>query len=170
MDDSKEFADAIKERFKILPKVVQSAITSADIEKHLRELADTHKLHLDQWQLLENQVMLALLGIHETKDLEKNIENEVGVAHDIAVALTVDISRIVFEPIREELERQLEHPSAQPAPATTVPAPALKPATPPTEPPKEKAVRAIISEAYRAGEPSTMRKAVSDDPYRESVV
>jgi hypothetical protein len=181
MDDDKDFKKIIKERFGQLPKVVQDAITSADVEKRLRDLANTHKLHLDQWETLENQVMLTLLGIEHSDDLEKNIKSGVGVDEETAKSLTADISKIVFEPIREELERQLEHPDAKAAEVSGVEAartqvlggemkpaaPAVLPATPPQPQPTERAVRAPISEAYKAGEPSTARKAIEDDPYRE---
>jgi hypothetical protein len=103
----------IHARMAQLPKVVQDAINSADTEKHLRELSESYKLHLDQWQVLQNEVMLTLLAFQEPDDLAKNIKDEVGVSDEIATALAADISRIVFEPIREELERQLEHPNAQ---------------------------------------------------------
>ena len=96
-----------------LPQVVQNAITSADTTTHLRELSELHKLHLDQWEILQTQVMLTLLAVQDVEDLPKNIETEVGVSREVAEALAADISRIVFEPIREELERQLEHPNAQ---------------------------------------------------------
>jgi hypothetical protein len=105
-------AERLEERFNTLPKVVQDAISSADVEKRLRELANTHRLHLDQWTALENEVMLALLGFQKMEDLAKNIQSEVGVDAATAAALAEDISKIVFEPIRHELERQLEHPAA----------------------------------------------------------
>ena len=100
-------------RFKELPKIVRDAIRSADVEKRLRELANTHKLHVDQWQKMENEVMLALLGFEPVEDLQQNIKNELVVSDEIAGALAADVSRIVFEPIRQELERELEHPEAK---------------------------------------------------------
>lgn len=103
----------IQERLAQLPKVVRDAITSADLEKRLRELADGRKLHLDQWQRLENEVVLALLGFEKPENLEGNIKKELGLTDDDAAALTLDIGRVVFEPIREELERELEHPEAK---------------------------------------------------------
>lgn len=102
----------IKERFAELPPVVQAAIVSADVQNHLRELAKKHNLHLDQWGDLEDQVQMTLMGIEDSNELTNNIEKNVGVAHDIALALAQDISTIVFEPIRQELERQLDHPDA----------------------------------------------------------
>ena len=99
--------DKLQERLLALPKAVQEAISSSDVEKHLRELSEVHKLHLDQWQKLENEVMLTLLGLEEAENLEENLKKEVGVPDDIAAALTADIARIVFQPIRAELEKEL---------------------------------------------------------------
>ena len=115
-----ELEIALKERYDKLPKVVQDAIMSADVEKRMRELADTNKLHIDQWQTLENEVMLTLLGVKPIEDLEKNIKKEVGVFDEIAATLAGNISKIVFEPIRQELERQLEHPDAKAAEVSDV--------------------------------------------------
>ncbi|HEY4526407.1 MAG TPA: hypothetical protein VJK53_00950 [Candidatus Paceibacterota bacterium] len=182
--------ESIKERFKRLPKVVQDAIMSADVEKHLRELATNQKLHLDQWELLENQVMYTLLGIADSADLEKNIRENVGVPENIARELAAAISRIVFEPIRQELERNLEHPEAKkegvsnveatrrevlgkapipietatPEPPGPIPAVGTSSSATPTE---KKAERGPASGAYIPGEPSSARKIVEDDPYRE---
>lgn len=176
-----ELDEKIKERFKQLPKVVQDAITSADVEKRMRTLADTQKLHLDQWEALENEVMLALLGFQPIEDLQKNIKSEVGIPDELAKSLTEEISKIVFEPIRQELERQLEHPEAKAEVLTGVEqaakqaigaetAPAVAPGTPPTAPTGEKVARAPISASYTPGQISTERKEVHEDPYREAPV
>ncbi len=174
----------IKERFARLPKVVQNAITSADIEKQLRGLATTHKLHLDQWETLENEVIMTLLGINPIEGLRNDLQKQLKVSDEIASALTADISKIVFEPIRAELERGLEHPDAKAAGVSDVEAartqilggedkpaapaaPTVLPATPPAEPPMGKIARAPVSESYKAGETSAARKSVHDDPYRE---
>lgn len=176
-----ELEKALKERFDALPKVLQDAITSADVEKRMRGLADTHKLHIDQWQSLENEVMLTLLGVQPIEDLEKNLKSEVNVSAEVATSLAGSISKMVFEPIREELERGLEHPDAKAATVsdvdgiraqiltseTTPAAPTVPPATPPAEAPTGKIERAPVSESYKAGETSVTRKTVHDDPYRE---
>lgn len=184
---------AIKERFQRLPKVLQDAITSANIAQHLRELATTHKLHLDQWEALENEVMLTLLGLEQVDVLRENIQREIGADEATASALAADISRIVFEPVRQELERGLEHPQAKTKEVSTVEtarqevlankpeagseqpansvAPSatnrVSPATPPPPPPEGKAERGPASGAYKPGETSSMRKVIEDDPYRE---
>ncbi len=171
----------LKERFAQLPKVVQDAITSADTEKRLRELANTNKLHLDQWEILENEVMMTLFGVFPLDELQKNIQKHVGVSEEVANVLKENISKIVFEPIREELERRLEHPDAKAAAVSGVEGmrtqvltdeaapvvPAVLPATPPADAPTGKIERAPVSESYKAGETSVARKSVHDDTYRE---
>jgi hypothetical protein len=183
----------LKERFEKLPKSLQDAITSADIEQHLRGLSDKQKLHLDQWNKLENEVMLTLLGLERAEDLTDNIEKHVGVTRDIAITLSGDIMQTVFNPVRAELERSLEHPDAQAksvsgiesvgaeallqeaaaADTTAIPiktpeAPAVAPIVPVPAAPEEKAVRAPAPETYKPGETSAARKSVVNDPYRES--
>lgn len=179
-----ELNEKIRERFKELPKVVQNAITSADVQKQLRALAETNNLHVDQWQLLENEVMLSLLGFQEAEELAHHLKNDLDISEETSTRLAADISRIVFQPIREELERELEHPDAKAAeisgvdaartqildssdlPAPVAPPPVL-PATPPAAPRTGTMERAPISAAYKAGEASSARKSVDDDPYRE---
>lgn len=112
-EEQEAFAAAIKERFSLLPQVVQDAITSADMSKRLRELASKHQLHVDQWEALENEVQLTMLGLQPLEELGKNLTDELHIPFDVANPLAADISRIVFEPIRAELERLLEHPEAK---------------------------------------------------------
>lgn len=184
------FEKALKERFAQLPEPLQKAITSAEVTKKLRELATSHQLHLDQWESLENEVMLALLGFQPVEDLEKNIKNEVNLEQNTAQTLAADINKAIFEPIRQELERQLGYPEAkneetsdmeklrqdvlsqshatEPKPAPPV-VPPPTPATPPPPPPTTTALRGPASGSYKSGEPSVARKVIVDDPYREQV-
>jgi len=178
--DQNEFQKQLAERFKQLPKVVQNSITSADVQKRLRELASAHQLHIDEWDALENEVMLTIMGFERPENLEKNIQKETGTSSEVAHALAASISQIVFEPIRQELERQLEHPAAKEVVLTGVEAarsqalgqsaatasPAPSP-TPPAPTPETTATRAPASGAYKPGEASSARKEVVDDPYRE---
>lgn len=179
--DDKALNEQLAERFRQLPPVVQKAITSADVQTQLRALADTHKLHLDQWTLLENEVMLALLGFQPAEDLADNLKKELDIDDTTASALAADVSRIVFVPIREQLERELEGQekksegqeggegaAAQAAPAPPVPTPPLiVPATPPAPRPEAKVARAPATDTYKPGQTSAERREIHEDPYRE---
>lgn len=184
MDQTTNFEEVMKERFAKLPPSVQNAITSADVETHLRELAKSHQLHIDQWDLLENEVMLTLLGLQQMSQLKENIATEVGVPDEVAAMLANDISQYIFQPIREELERQLEHPDARATKVSDVdtmrtqvlsneitPSSSLNTvaATPAMPAPQEKTVRAPASTTYLSQTPSHERKTIEGDPYREQV-
>jgi hypothetical protein len=106
-----EMSAALAERFNSLPKIVQDAIMSADVQAHLRELAKTHKLHVDQWQVLENNVMLTLLGFQPAGELQKNLKEDLEIADEAAHNLSEAISSGVFAPIRSEMEKNLDHPT-----------------------------------------------------------
>lgn len=196
MESKTNFEEVMAERFKRLPPSVQNAITSADVEAHLRELAKTQQLHLDQWDLLENEVMLTLLGLAKTSELKQNIMKEVGVSDEVATILARDIAEYVFKPIRDELERQLEHPEAQEAkvsdmdvirtqmlsdqestgtpptvtPPTTAPTTPTNATPPATAPLSEKSTPASGSTTYSSQVPSHERKTIEGDPYREQIV
>ena len=188
IDLNKELA----ERFATLPKVVQDAITSADVQKHMRDLAESNKLHVDQWQLLENNVMLTLLGFQPVAELTPHLEKDLGVTEAVAVELSTKISEFVFAPIRGEMERSLSHPTAtqevltdveslraqtladaapRPVAASTPAAPVtpIAPATPPAALPEGKAVRAQVAPSY-AQAASHERKSIEGDPYREQLL
>lgn len=181
--DETQLNAQLAERFESLPKVVRDAILSADVEAHMRTLAEQHKLHLDQWSSLENEVMLTLLGFQRTEELAQNIKQHVDLDEATATALAADISKIVFEPIRAELEKELAQPAAhaetesgpveaeRSAPSTPIrpPAPPVIAATPPRLPPEKKAERPGVSATYGAPTPSHERKAIEGDPYREQV-
>ncbi len=189
MNPQDELKQKITERLAELPQAVRNAITSADVQARLRTLSDAHKLHLDQWQLFENEVMLAILGFQRVEDLEQNIATHVKVTPEMARQLTTDVNIIIFEPIREQLERELEHPSAQVAEQSDTEAartqildaaaaenaaspatPAVQPGTPPSPTLDIKVARPSESTAYRPGEASHARTSITDDPYREPAV
>ena len=170
--NEEQLREKISSRLKELPKVVRDAILSADVEAHMRELAEHHKLHFDQWTALENEVMFTLLGFEPVENLAANIEKEVGVSREIAGALAEDISRIVFVPIRAALEQGLKTSEQstekrEQSVRNNPPAPSAPPGTPPAPSPEGKAIRAPISESYEAGQASHERRMVEGDPYRE---
>lgn len=172
----------LEEYFKNLHPVIQRAITDTAVETHLRKLATTNHLHVDQWQVLENEVMMALVGMKRFDDFEKNIRSTLSLPTDVASALAADISASVFAPIREEIERSLSHPDAvaekvnpiedlsqeilqgYSSTSSTVQPKAITPEPQPEQKPTVKRTDAPAS--YSNGTPSTGRQDVHADPYR----
>ncbi|MBI5456224.1 hypothetical protein HY969_00620 [Candidatus Kaiserbacteria bacterium] len=189
-DDTKKI---LEEQFAALPKAVQDAITSGHIEEKFQKMAEKYKLHLDQWQQVENLIMLTVLGLSEPENLVEKIVSETNIGRERADDIVNDVAVTVFKPIREELERELGHPQAKEeqfsdveklrnnvlssekkdiTPSAKIPQDAPVPAnpvpaTPPALKPDEKVTRAPASGAYKPGEASSIRADVHDDPYRE---
>ena len=168
MDDTSKL---LEERFDQLPEAVQSAITSADVAAHLRKLSDSNQLHLDQWQQLETEVMMTLMGIKPVSALEQNIKSSVHVDDATARKLAEDISTVVFAPVRDEIERFLSHPSAKEKvgdPIADMTGEILKSSsstiTPVAPPPT--VTRKETPAEYKPGETSSARKDIHSDPYR----
>lgn len=153
----KTLDEIIDERFTELPQAVQDALTDVGVEQKLRVLSSSYKLHLDQWVLLENEIMLTLLGIEDPKNMAKNISKEVGIDDATAQKLVADIAVQIFKPIREQMQVTLDNESIQrTATASTVNLKKAKSAPSDTT-------------AYKSGEKSSERREVQEDPYRESI-
>ena len=171
----------LKERFAELPPAIQRAITDARVETHLRTLAQKHKLHLDRWVVLENQIMLVLLGLEKPQNMVGNIVKEVGVDADTAQSIVNDIVAQVFQPIREQMRQQLDKSGREahadreatdtPSEAPTVSRESGEgvESTPDTLHTHMEKKRPSDSVVYKPGESSTSRRDVDEDPYRESI-
>ena len=177
----------VDEQFSTLPKVVQDAITSGHIAEKFQALAPKYKMHLDEWQRIENLIMMTVLGLSKPEDPDDRIAEATKLDKDQVKTIVDDIATTIFLPIREELERGLGHPMAKEeeetdvekvrqgvlagerASAQAAAQPSVAPGTPPSPPPEEKASRGPASGAYKPGEASSERKSIQDDPYRETV-
>ena len=106
-NDSIDSDQVLKDAFLSLPKVLQEAITNADVQANLRKLAEVHKLHLDKWTILENEIMMALLGITSAADLPHSISEQVGIPLDQAQEITNSVAEIVFDPIQDEIKGEI---------------------------------------------------------------
>lgn len=111
MSDAKEL---LGNKFKQLPGVVQKAISSAHVEEHIRALAERHRLHLDDGVILENELMMVLLGVQPIDELPKNLARELEIGEADAQTIALDASETIFRPIEVELEQALENPNAEP--------------------------------------------------------
>lgn len=181
----------IQERFEQLPEQVRTAITSTRMNEQLREMEKKYGLHVDQWAVLENQIMLTVLGLADVSTMVDDIVAEVGIDKEKARTIVDDVALNIFKPMREELERELDNPDAKEKHVSGIEAardeilshegkPASADAskesvatngqaTSPTVPIAPAPVaRGEAPAAYKPGMLSTERKEVHNDPYRES--
>jgi hypothetical protein len=105
MDEQEQI---LKDAFLSLPKVMQDTITDSDVQSKLHQLSKKYNLHIDKWKILENEIMMALLGISEPEDLAKNINTEADVSMDMALQIANDVGKIVFNPIQQKLKNNIQ--------------------------------------------------------------
>ncbi len=107
MDEQEQI---LKDAFLRLPKILQETITDSDVQDKLRKLASKYELHIDKWDVLENEIMMTLLGISEPEKLAENIATEVGIGIEQAQKIADDVGQIVFSPIQTELRNNVGEP------------------------------------------------------------
>jgi hypothetical protein len=88
-----------------LPKELQEAYFSVDIDNVIFKIGETNSLHVDQIGLLANQVGLVIVGLTKPQDFLGNLVSELGISRDEAGKITQDINEQVFLPIRDSLKK-----------------------------------------------------------------
>ena len=138
-----------------LPEQIQTAVKHVNVPEKMRALAKDYKLHLDKWAILENEIMLALVGAKDASDMPQNISTAVGVDLETAKKMTDSIAINIFRPIREELQDEIENKEQRAIETLTK---------------KDEQVAEPPSEAYHdTNLASSERKDIENDPYREKI-
>ncbi|MFA6554435.1 MAG: hypothetical protein WCS89_02910 [Candidatus Paceibacterota bacterium] len=123
-------AEEIQAQFEKLPKELQSAITSPEINETIQNVAKKYSLQVDQLGELVDLIGLIMLGIISSKNFIKEFSNETGLSEDISKAIAEDINREVFDKIRSYIRETDEEKNAINEPQNSQ----LGIETPPTEP------------------------------------
>jgi len=119
----------IQEQYAKLPKQLQDAIQSSHVKEQIAAIAQTHKLHIDQLDPFENEVMLLMMGFTDPIEFIGEIKNTLSVDAETAQAVAIDVNHQILLPIREKMENGQpfeapKAPSVPPAIANTPVAPA----------------------------------------------
>lgn len=126
--DNEELQKQIEERIAKLPEDIQLAIASNDLGKHIQTIGQRHQLHIDQMEMLQDEVMLVMLGFVNPEDFTAQLQEQVRIPGEKARGITTDIQNEIFMPVRESMK------SLIPDEVSTVPVPAPLPAKPPEKP------------------------------------
>lgn len=124
-----ESKDIMLERIKKLPKEVRDALASDELSTKIRTVGNNHHLHIDQIGTLEDEVILAIMGISEISELPDQLMEQLSVSKTDADAIVNDINNSVFVPIQNSMKQVGEKSVVMPSsiaktPATPAPTPA----------------------------------------------
>lgn len=135
---NEELQKQVEERIAKLPEDIQLAIASNDLGKHIQTIGQRHQLHIDQMEMLQDEVMLVMLGFVNPEDFTAELQEQVRIPVEKAHAITTDIQNEIFTPVRESMK------SLIPVEASATPAPL------PTKPPEKPAELAPNAEMHPA--------------------
>lgn len=106
----------IKERYQELPTDIQRAIQSNDLAGKFDLIAQKHNLHVDQNGSLQTETVLVMLGLESSKKYVSNLERELEIPHDKALAISEDVNREILMSIRDSLRKMEEEQEKEEVP------------------------------------------------------
>ena len=83
---------------------LQKIVLSSDLNKKLLDVTKKNNVRVDQAAVIENEVVLLLLGMSPPKDFTKHLANRAHMSREEAQIVADDIDQNIFQPIREELK------------------------------------------------------------------
>ncbi len=95
--------EAQTERFGLLPEDAQKAIQNFDYDSALKGLHTQYKLHIDQAAALEQIVADIVFGDRKAQELIPEIQKELRVTQEQALAIAVDVNHKVLVPIQQNM-------------------------------------------------------------------
>lgn len=92
----------VVERFRLLPKPIQEAITNSDWSEKVRLICKKNQLAFDAGTVVENSTLMVMVGVLSADELLEEILEE-GVSEETAKNVIREIEAQIFLPIKNEL-------------------------------------------------------------------
>jgi len=103
-----DLQNIIHSHFNELPKKVQQLILSPQLAQNLKDTALHYSLSPEQGETFEAEVMVVLLGLDSPDNFSTNVEKHAGIDSYTVSQLVDTTERMLFEPIRLELEQMMD--------------------------------------------------------------
>lgn len=97
--------EQIEEKFRSLPETLQNLIVSVKTAEIIREIGQSHKLHIDQIGKLADEIGFVMMGLTRPNDFMYNIGKKLSLSPDLAKEITKEVDEKIFRQIREELQK-----------------------------------------------------------------
>ena len=112
-------SEQLAKAFSGLPEDVKEAIAELDLAGALGEIGLKHHLHLDHLGLLADRTALVMMGLEPLATYGGDVARDLGLAPDVAAAITADVNNMIFAKIQESLKKLhfVPPPPVAPGPA-----------------------------------------------------
>lgn len=101
--------DTIQNHMKNLPQDVQEAIHASSWERKILDIGRKYGLHVDQLEILQTELSLAVLGLTDRSEFVRETMREARIDKHVMETMVMDINREIFEPIREHLRQSRQY-------------------------------------------------------------
>jgi len=103
--NTQNLKNTIDQHMKTLPHDVQEAIHGSSWERKILDIGRRYGLHVDQLEVLQTELSLAVLGLVSRDEFVKETMREASITRQIMDLMILDINREIFEPIRNHLKQ-----------------------------------------------------------------
>jgi hypothetical protein len=99
-----------KKQYSVLPPVIKDFMAKEETIEKILDIGKKYNLHIDQLQILNEEVGLVLHGLEKPGNFINNLRKYLGLSEDIANLITYDLNQQIFAEIRGELEKLSSSP------------------------------------------------------------
>ena len=121
--DQEEIKKSIAERFNDLQPEIQDAIMNSDYEKNIYEIAQKHKLSVEQMGEFESDTTLVMLGQIHPDEYNKELADDLNLPENKINEIVNDVNEKILKPIRELLKKNFENDDVEEAESLDIPLP-----------------------------------------------
>ena len=100
--------EEIQAKFDSLPKMIQDAITSTNVNMQIEAIGKKYDLKIDQIGELVDQVGLVMIGLERSADFVGTMSARLSISKDVAYKIAEDINHEIFASIRDYMEDSLK--------------------------------------------------------------
>lgn len=102
---SQEF---LLEKYKTLPQNLRNAIGTINMDILLKDILDKNKLHLDNEDIIEDEICNVMFGAEKATDFKRNLKIQLRLPDEKINAIAKDVYEKCFLPMMDALffERQ----------------------------------------------------------------
>ena len=95
--------EKIRERFELLPEIMQDIILESGWEKTTRRIVEDLNLRIDQGVAIENEIMLVMFGFEDPVKFSENINQISDIDSEIASKIIFEVNTRIFSLFKEKI-------------------------------------------------------------------
>lgn len=113
--DELTLEENIRQILPTLPLPIQKFFEQRKLGETARRLMERYALHIDRGTILEQELMLLLLGLKNPDEFTEDLYAQLPISKQTVLDIIADINKEVFIPLREEEMKSKENDTGRPS-------------------------------------------------------